>query len=65
MRVGSLDGAERALFESDDVRYVVRSYATPIAWQRADGSWYVVCQRFSVTTSKQQTTVRVALARVA
>lgn len=37
--------------------YVVKSYRTPIAWWQ-DGDWYVVEQRFSVTTSKQQGKVR-------
>jgi hypothetical protein len=41
--------------------YVVYSYGTPIAWRTADG-WYVVEQKFSVTTSKHQNYVRRAVA---
>jgi hypothetical protein len=43
--------------------YVVFSYATPIAWFGAQG-WYVVEQKFSPTTSKQQTYVRRAVTLV-
>lgn len=38
--------------------YVVRSYATPIAWKVGEAPTYHVAQRFSTTTSKQQTYVR-------
>ena len=41
--------------------YVVYSYGTPIVWRTADG-WYVVEQKFSVTTSKHQNYVRRAIA---
>jgi hypothetical protein len=41
--------------------YVVYSYGTPIAWHSLDG-WYVVEQKFSVTTSKHQNYVRRAIA---
>lgn len=37
--------------------YVVYSYGTPIAWFGSEG-WYVVAQKFSVTTSKHQNLVR-------
>lgn len=40
--------------------YVVFSYSTPIAWYGANG-WYVVEQKFSSTTSKQQNYIRRAL----
>lgn len=43
--------------DSTEPVYVVKSYATPIAWWQ-DGEAYVVGQRFSVTTSKQQGMVR-------
>ena len=38
--------------------YVVWSYRTPIAWAIEGQAAYIVDQRFSVTTSKQQTYVR-------
>jgi hypothetical protein len=40
--------------------YLVYSYGTPIAWHTAEG-WYVVEQKFSVTTSKHQNYVRRAI----
>lgn len=46
---------------SDSGGYVVYSYGTPIAWRTASG-WYVVEQKFSVTTSKHQNYVRRAIA---
>jgi hypothetical protein len=41
--------------------YVVYSYGTPIAW-RTNEAWYVVEQKFSVTTSKHQNYTRRAIA---
>ena len=41
--------------------YVVRSYATAIAWQNNDGTWVMPDDTYSVTTSKHQSTVRRAL----
>ena len=41
--------------------YVVRSYATAIAWQNHDGTWVMPDDRYSPTTSKHQSTVRRAL----
>lgn len=46
---------------TDSGGYVVYSYGTPIAWRTASG-WYVVEQKFSVTTSKHQNYVRRAIA---
>ncbi len=40
--------------------YIVFSYSTPIAWFGANG-WYVVKEKFSSTTSKQQNYVRRAV----
>jgi hypothetical protein len=56
---GRLDTEEVAQYESvkDSIDYVVMSYRTPIAWHSAEG-WYVVKQKFSVTTSKHQNYVR-------
>ena len=42
--------------------YVVYSYGTPIAWHTDARGWYVVAQKFSVTTSKHQNLVRRAVA---
>jgi hypothetical protein len=41
--------------------YVVMSYATPIAWF-ANGEWTVPDVKYSVTTSRHQSTVRKAIA---
>lgn len=40
--------------DAHDVRYVVWSYATPIAWYTAERGWHVVKQKFSRTTSQHQ-----------
>jgi hypothetical protein len=60
---GRLDPEEFARFKAveSQVGYVVYSYGTPIAWYSTDG-WYVVEQKFSVTTSKHQNYVRRAVA---
>jgi hypothetical protein len=59
---GRLDAEEVANYErvKDSIDYVVMSYRTPIAWHSAEG-WYVVAQKFSVTTSKHQNLVRRAI----
>jgi hypothetical protein len=53
---GWLSDDERAVWERDsyDVDYVVVSYATPIAWHKTDGTWHIVTQKFSPTTTKHQ-----------
>lgn len=60
---GRLNAEEFAQFKQDETRvdYVVYSYGTPIAW-RTNEAWYVVEQKFSVTTSKHQNYVRRAIA---
>ena len=60
---GRLDAQEFARIKQDETRidYAVYSYGTPIAWHYAEG-WYVVEQKFSVTTSKHQNYVRRAIA---
>lgn len=60
---GRLDAEEFARFKEAEIRvdYVVYSYGTPIAWHTSEG-WYVVEQKFSVTTSKHQNYVRQAIA---
>lgn len=52
---GWLSGKDREQFIADceAIKYIVKSYATPIAWY-ARGKWYRVKQKFSVTTSKHQ-----------
>jgi hypothetical protein len=60
---GRLDDEEtsKMLSVADTIDYVVFSYDTPIAWHSEEG-WYVVEQKFSVTTSKHQNYVRRAIA---
>ena len=41
--------------------YVIRSYATAIAWQNEDGCWVMPDDKYSPTTSKHQSTIRYAL----
>lgn len=61
---GRLNEQESALliaeFGEGKSVYVVYSYGTPIAWHTLDG-WYIVAQKFSVTTSKHQNYVRRAI----
>jgi hypothetical protein len=61
-RLNQLEG-DKLLSTADTgtIDYVVFSYDTPIAWHSAEG-WYVVEQKFSVTTSKHQNLVRRAVA---
>lgn len=54
------DEYSRLVEDFKEGAYVVLSYGTPIAWFGASG-WYVVNQKFSVTTSKQQNYVRRAI----
>lgn len=58
---GRLTGADLDRFAADckEITYVVKSYATPIAWYVAPtatvtGGWHIVAQKFSVTTTKHQ-----------
>lgn len=61
---GRLDPEEFARFKEAETRvdYVVYSYGTPIAWHTEADGWYVVEQKFSVTTSKHQNYVRRGIA---
>ena len=61
---GRLQGKELATYEADKVGidFIVYSYGTPIAWHTLNFGWYVVEQKFSVTTSKHQNYVRRAIA---
>lgn len=58
---GRLSGEDLDRFYADcrNISYVVRSYATPIAWyvtptDTEKGGWYKVKAKFSVTTTKHQ-----------
>lgn len=53
---GWLTGDDLEKFHDDklNIRYVVWSYNTPIAWVTSDGVPYRVGQKFSLTTSKHQ-----------
>ena len=52
---GYLTDADRRRFDADRdvIVYAVMSYGTPIAWLTPRG-WFIVAQRFSVTTSRHQ-----------
>ena len=64
-QTGRLDNQEAERLIADFNRmtalYVVYSYGTPIAWHSIEG-WYVVEQKFSVTTSKHTNYIRRAIA---
>lgn len=45
-----------------NVRFVIFSYGTPIAWVLYSGTWTVPDVRYSVTTSHHQGIVRTAIA---
>ena len=53
---GRLTGPDYEAFTVDAsaIRYVVWSYATPIAWCTLSGRWHKVEQKFSMTTSHHQ-----------
>lgn len=53
---GRLDSREALKFYavSEDIRYVVWSYATPIAWWSRENGWYKVRQKFSAATTRHQ-----------
>jgi hypothetical protein len=53
---GQLSGSDLDRFREDcqRVRFVVYSYATPIAWFTEPGGWHRVEQKFSRTTTKHQ-----------
>ena len=62
-RLNSEESAKLAeTFSVDGGAYIVRSYGTPIAWFTPLKGWYVVEQKFSVTTSKHQNLTRRAIA---
>lgn len=64
--MGRLNPEESAklyeIFGTEGGAYIVRSYGTPIAWYTPLSGWYLVSQKFSVTTSKHQNATRRAIA---
>ena len=56
---------DNALLYSDQnsygVDYVIYSYSTPIAWLRGDGQWAMPQAKYSVITTRHQTTIRAAI----
>lgn len=63
--LGFMDGDTKALWladvASEQMTYVVFSYATPIAWHRKDTGWTVPLTKYSKTTSTHQHIVRMAV----
>ena len=63
--LGLMDGEVRdrwyADVASEQITYVVFSYATPIAWHRKDTGWTVPSQKYSATTSRHQSIVQMAV----
>jgi len=61
---GRLNSDEIARYNQDvnTTSFWVYSYSTPIAWYSYATGWYVVSQKFSVTTSKHQNYTRRAIA---
>ena len=51
----------RERYYADKAIYTVLSYGTPIAWVRADGQWVVPADKYSLTTTRHQAQVRLAL----
>lgn len=64
--IGRLSGEDRDMWNVDNngegIIYVVRSYATPIAWVTKSGEIRIPATRYSVTTSKHQGQVRMGFA---
>lgn len=65
MSSGRIYGDAAVLWFNDEsaarIRYVVYSYATPIAWVRDNGEWVVPAEKYSKTTSTHQHIVRIAV----
>lgn len=60
---GRLPADWRNTFEARShlIRFVITSYATPIAWLDIEVGWVVPAVVYSVTTSRHQSTIRSAL----
>jgi hypothetical protein len=65
MSSGRIYGAASFAWVEDlhakEIRYVVYSYSTPIAWFTARGEWVVPAEKHSATTSRHQSIVRMAV----
>ena len=55
------EALRRFTADADSIRYVVKSYSTPIAWKLEDGTWEVPAEKYSRTTSRHQSVVRRAV----
>jgi hypothetical protein len=58
---GRLPYDERDRYCDDDPEYVVFSYATPIAWYGPKNGWTIPDVKYSVTTTRHQSIVRMAV----
>ena len=66
---GQMDSSDRVTMERDllhyGIKYIVWSYATPIAWLRGDGAWYSPEAGYSATTkAKHLSRLRPAIAEL-
>lgn len=61
---GNLPDPYRREYWDTEIRYVIFSYDTPIAWLRTDGTWRMPMVRYSLTTTQHQNTVRAILQSV-
>jgi hypothetical protein len=57
---GRMSSTEAERMKSENPSYVVKSYATPIAWH-GDKGWSVAKDKHSSTTSRHQSVVRNAI----
>ena len=66
-RTGRLPRDWESVLNTDTVTvgvdYVVYSYGTPIAWLRSDGAWAIPPVKYSLTTTRHQTTAHDIVAR--
>ena len=61
-RMSNSDGAAaHAAHYLIGIDYVIYSYDTPIAYRTNDGKWAIPDAKYSVTTSKHQSTIRYAV----
>lgn len=51
----------KQMVRDDEIDFIVYSYVTPIAWHSRKHGWFEVKQKFTMTTSKQQSVVRRAV----
>lgn len=58
--VGELPFEYVEKFNAELPTYVVFSYATPIAWWSAAHGWTIPAVKYSATTSRHQSTARIA-----